>query len=116
MGKHAGLVTRLFFRLVMVAAAAGVAVLISWALAYNAVSNVLGAPPPDMGNTATVLLWQGATSLPGHPRAWRFTFGPTRVPNTPNARIYVSLLGGLLRTEPEDLPARLKAMHGKGFQ
>ena len=114
MGKHQGLVTRLFFKLVMVAAACGVVVLVSWALAYNAVSGVLGAPPPDMGNTATVLLWKGS-QLPGHPRAWRFTFGPTRVPNTPTARIYVGLFGGVLRTEPEDLPARIKAMQGKGF-
>ena len=114
MGKHAGLVTRLFFKLVMVAVACGVAVLVSWGLASNSVAGVLGDPPPDMGNTATALLWKGS-QLPGHPRAWRFTFGPTRVPNTPTARIYVGLLGGVLRIEPDDLPARLKVMHGKGF-
>ena len=36
------MITRLFFRLVMLAIAAGIVALISWVLAYTTVANVLG--------------------------------------------------------------------------
>ena len=107
--------TRWFIRTCVLAASLGVVVLISWAIAFSTLGDVLGAPPPNMGDQATTLLWKGATQLPGHPRAWCFTFGPTRIPGAPDVRIYISPLGRLLRTEPADLAARLKVIHAQGF-
>jgi hypothetical protein len=94
-------------------AAVGVALLLgaSWAIAYNTVANLLGDPPPYMGRQSTTLLWQGAPELPGHPRVWRFAFGPTLIPGASTVRIYVTPLGHLLDAEPADLEVRVKALH-----
>ena len=101
---------RLFW-MTLVAAFAGALLLgASWAAAYNAVADVLGAPPPEMGRESTTLLWEGAPELPGHPRVWRFAFGPTLIPGAPTARVYVTPLGQLVRTEPADLADRVKRM------
>jgi hypothetical protein len=83
----------------------------SWAASLSAVGTLLGAPPPEMGRQSTTLLWQGAPQLPGHPRVWRFAFGPTVIPGAPTVRIYVSLLGQVVATEPADLAERVKALH-----
>src|SRR5881398_1440683 len=100
---------RLFWLMVMAAIGAALVLGASWAAAYTAVANVLGAPPPQMGTQSTALLWQGAPELPGHPRVWRFAFGPTRIPGAPTVRIYVTL-GHLVKTEPADLAERVKLM------
>ena len=55
--------------------------------------------------------WQGAPQLPGHPRVWRFAFGPTVIPGAPTVRIYVSPLGQVVATDPADLAERVKALH-----
>jgi len=102
---------RLFWLMVMAAIGAALVLGASWAVAYTAVANVLGAPPPQMGTQSTALLWQGAPELPGHPRVWRFAFGPTRIPGAPTVRIYVTPLGHLVETEPADLEARVQALH-----
>ena len=102
---------RLFWLTVMAAVAAAVLLGASWAVAYNAVANVLGSPPPEMGTQSTAFLWQGAPELPGHPRVWRFAFGPTRIPGAPTVRIYVTPLGQVVETQPADLDARVKALH-----
>lgn len=115
MGKHPGFVTRLFFRAVMVAAAVGLLVPISWAIASNTVAGVLGSPPPEMGDQQTTFLWDGAAQVKGRPKAWRFTYVRTHIPATPTVRFYVSPLGKLLRTEPPDLVLRIKVWHQKGF-
>src|SRR6185436_13115424 len=106
---------RIFWFLVVVAVAAGIAGGASWAIAQNTVNDVLGAPPPLMGKTTTKFLWEGMPKKAGHPRAWRFGFGPTHIPGTPNVVMYISPTGKLLQTEPADLVARVKAMHGQGF-
>jgi len=103
-------VSEVFAGLVVVAFGAAVLVGASWAAAYNAVADVLGAPPPEMGRESTTLLWEGAPELPGHPRVWRFAFGPTLIPGAPTARIYVTPLGQLIKTEPADLADRVKRM------
>src|SRR3989442_15697635 len=102
---------RLFWLTVMAAFGAALLLGASWAAAYNTVANLLGAPPPQMGTQSTALLWQGAPELPGHPRVWRFAFGPTLIPAAPMVRIYVTLLGHLVETEPVDLEARVKTLH-----
>ena len=89
---------------------------VSWGFAYSTVADVLGNPPPVMGAQHTILLWRGARELRGHPRAWRFSYGPTRIPGAPVVRIYVSLTGRVLLTEPADLPARVAELHMKGYR
>jgi hypothetical protein len=106
---------RAFWTLVLLAVLAAIAAGVSWALASNAVNGVLGSPPPQMGKTKTTFLWDGMPKKAGHPRAWRFAFGPTRIPGTPNVVMYVSPTGKMLQTEPADLAARVKTMHGQGF-
>src|SRR5438309_10333475 len=102
---------RLFWLTVMAAFGAALVVGVSWVAAYTAVANVLGAPPPEMGTQSTALLWQGAPELPGNPRVWRFAFGPTRIPGAPTVRIYVTLLGRVVATQPADLEARVQLLH-----
>ena len=102
---------RLFWLLVMAALAGLAAAGASWTAAYFAVGDILGAPPPDMGTQTTALFWNGVPELPGHPRAWRFAFGPTRIPDAPQVRIYVTPTGHVIRTIPADLATRLYALH-----
>ena len=102
---------RLFWLTVMAAFVAALLAGASWALALAAVGTLLGAPPPEMGTQSTTFLWQGMPQLPGHPRVWRFAFGPTRIPGAPTVRIYVTPLGQVVSTEPADLEARVKALH-----
>ena len=80
----------------------------SWAAAFYRVGDLLGAPPPEMGKQSTTFVWKGLRNVRGHPRAWRFAYGPTHIPGAPNAVIYVSPTGQLLGTEPTDLPDRLR--------
>src|SRR5207245_720316 len=81
------LMARLFWLTVMAAFVAALLLGASWAVAYSTVADVLGSPPPEMGRQSTTLLWQGAPELPGHPRVWRFAFGPTRIPGAPTVRV-----------------------------
>ena len=106
---------RLFWLLVMLAIGAAVAAGGSWAAAYTTVGNRLGALPPQMGTQTTTFLWRGMPEVAGHPRAWRFAYGPTLIPGTPRVQIYVGVKGRLIRTDPPDLAARLKAFHNKGY-
>jgi len=102
---------RLFWLTVMAAFVAALLAGASWAVALSAVGTLLGAPPPEMGNQSTTLLWQGAPQLAGHPRVWRFAFGPTVIPGAPTVRIYVSPFGRVVATDPADLAERVKALH-----
>jgi hypothetical protein len=102
---------RLFWLTLMAAFGAALLAGASWAGAYTAVGMLLGAPPPEMGTQSTTFLWDGAPELTGHPRVWRFAFGPTVIPGAPSVRIYVTPFGHVLVTEPADLEARIKAMH-----
>ena len=101
---------RLFWMTLMVAFAGALLLGASWAAAFYTLGDLLGAPPPEMGRQSTDLLWQGAPELPGHPRVWRFAFGPTRIPGAPAVRIYVNPFGQLVKTEPADLAERVKLM------
>ncbi|HYT71099.1 MAG TPA: hypothetical protein VEK78_06920 [Gemmatimonadales bacterium] len=102
---------RLFWLTVMAAFAAALLAGASWAGAYAAVGTLLGSPPPEMGTQSTTFLWRGMPQRPGHPRVWRFAFGPTRIPGAPTVRIYVSPLGRVVQIEPADLEARVKLLH-----
>src|SRR5256885_17046128 len=102
---------RLFWLTVMAAFGAALVLGVSWVFAYTAVANVLGSPPPEMGTQYTALLWQGAPELSGHPRVWRFAFGPPRIPRAPTLRIYVPPLRHVLQTQPAGLEAPVKVPH-----
>jgi len=102
---------RLFWLTLMAAFGAALLAGASWAGAFTAVGTLLGSPPPEMGTQSTTFLWHGMPRLPGHPRVWCFTFGPTRIPGAPTVRIYVTPLGRVVETEPADLEERVKAFH-----
>ena len=102
---------RLFWLTLMAAFGAALLAGASWAGAYTAVGMLLGSPPPEMGNQSIDFLWQGMPQLPEHPRVWRFSFGPTRIPGAPTVRIYVTPFGHVVETEPADLEERVKALH-----
>jgi hypothetical protein len=106
---------RLFWLVVMLAVAGAGLGGASWAAAYTAVGKLLGAPPPEMGTQRTAFLWRGMPQQPGHPRAWQFAYGPTRIPGAPRVQIYVSPTGQLIRTDPPDLASRIKAFHNTGY-
>lgn len=106
---------RLFWIIVMLGFVGAVAVGISWIGAYTAVGKLLGAPPPEMGKQTTTLLWKGAPRLRGHPRAWHFAFGPTRIPGAERVQIYVSPTGQIILTDPADLETRIEAFHHTGY-
>jgi len=101
---------RLFWWTAIVAFVAALLAGASWAGAYFAVGELLGAPPPEMGSESTTFLWQGMPQVAGHPRVWRFAFGPTKIPGAPTVRIYVTPLGQVVQTEPADLAERVKAL------
>jgi hypothetical protein len=87
----------------------------SFGVAYLAVGDALGAPPPDMGKRSVAFLWDGMPGRREHPRVWRFAFGPTRIPGAPDVTIYVSPTGKLIQASPSDLPERIKAFHNTGY-
>lgn len=102
--------------LVIMAAIVGALVMgVSWALAYNGVDTLLGAPPPQMGTQKTTFLWHGLPQLATHPRVWSFAFAPTLIPGASIVRIYVTPMGHIVLTEPGDLPDRLQAYRRTGY-
>jgi len=101
--------------ILLLAACAALVVGVSWALAYNRVAQLLGDPPPQMGAQTTTFLWDGMPQVAGQPRVWSFAYAPTLIPGARNVRIYVSPLGQLVQTEPDDLAARVKRFHATGY-
>jgi hypothetical protein len=87
----------------------------SWAVAYNSVGTLLGAPPPKMGTQQTTIRWHGLSRVREHPPEWRFAFGPTVIPGATTVRIYVNPWGRIISTEPEDLEARLVAFRRTAY-
>ncbi len=87
----------------------------SFAAATFGVGTLLGAPPPDMGKRKVTFLWEGMPGRRDHPKAWRFSFGPTRIPGAPNVTVFVSPMGKVLQASPADLPERIKAFHNTGY-
>ena len=87
----------------------------SFGIAYKAVGDTLGAPPPDMGKRSINFLWDGMPSRKDHPKAWKFAFGPTRLPGASSVTIYVSPTGKLLQADPSNLPELISAFHNTGY-
>ena len=106
---------RLIWWTMILAVAAALLIGASWAAAYTSVGQLLGAPPPQMGNQTTTFLWKGMSRVRGHPKAWQFVFGPTLIPGAPTVRIYVAPTGRILQTEPADLASLLHSFHNTGY-
>lgn len=102
---------RLIWYLLVLAFVAALLVGASYAAAYSSIGTLLGAPPPQMGTQKAELLWKGAPELPGHPRVWKFSFGPTVIPGARSVTIYVDPKGTIVETVPKNLPAQLKVFH-----
>ena len=100
---------RLVWFLLIAAFVAALVMGASWALAYNSVGTLLGAPPPQMGTQSTSIRWHGMSHLREQPPVWRFAFAPTRIPGASAVRIYVNPWGRIVATEPVDLEAKLRA-------
>ena len=100
---------RLFWFLLIAAFVAMLLAGVSWAIAYNSVGTLLGAPPPQMGTQSTSIQWHGLARLREHPPVWRFAFAPTRIPGAAVVRIYVNPWGQVVQTDPADLDDRLRA-------
>src|ERR1700694_3335508 len=106
---------RLFWLLLILAAVAALVAGASWAMAYNSVGTLLGAPPPKMGAQSTRLVWHGLAHKEKHPFEWRFAFAPTAIPGATRVTIYVGPTGEVIRTDPPDLKTRLAAFHNTGY-
>lgn len=100
---------RLFWYLLIASFVALVVTGVSWAMAYNSVGTLLGAPPPEMGTQHTSIQWYGLSQIRERPPLWRFDFAPTRIPGASSVSIYVNPLGKVTHTEPPDLNAKLEA-------
>lgn len=106
---------RLFWLLLILAFVVLLVTGASWAVAYNSVGTLLGAPPPKMGTQHTSIRWADLSRLHERPPVWRFAFGPTVIPGASTVRIYVNPWGRIVATEPEDLEARLVAFRRTGY-
>ncbi len=106
---------RLFWLFLILAFVVTLVMGASWAVAYNSVGTLLGAPPPKMGTQRTSIRWHRLSELPEHPPEWRFAFGPTVIPGASTVRIYVNPWGRIVSTEPADLEARLVAFRRTGY-
>ena len=102
---------RLFWFLLIAAFVALLVTGASWALAYNSIGTLLGAPPPQMGTQSTSIRWHGLSHLRNQPPVWRFAFAPTRIPGASAVRIYVNPWGQIVSTEPADLDAKVREFH-----
>ena len=73
-----------------------------------AAGKVVGPNPDFMGDRKIRLEYKGVEELEGNPRAWVYTYAPTRLPGVREATIYVSLEGKLIRTRPRNLAERVQ--------
>lgn len=66
------------------------------------VGQILGTESP-LSQRSIHFEYHGVQSLPGHPRAWVFTYRQTQLPGTPFAQFFVSFNAEILATRPPDL-------------
>ena len=106
---------RLLWYLAIAACIGALLIGASYVAAYSAVGTMLGAPPPKMGKRSQELLWKGDPELPGRPRVWKFTFGPTMIPGARTVTIRIDLMGKVVQVDPSDLRGRLAGFHDRGI-
>ena len=96
-----------FFKLLYVVG--GVALFLaaySYLGARMTVGQILGTESP-LSERTIHLDYHGVPNLPGHPRAWVFTYRHTQLPGIPVAQFFVSLNAEILGTRPPDLIAQI---------
>jgi hypothetical protein len=94
----------LFLLLVIGAALAGA----SYAGARATAGKVVG-PKANLGPLTTQFAFTGVPDLPTKPRAWIMAYPEAEGFGSGGARIFVSVTGDLLGTEPENLAELLEA-------
>ncbi len=94
----------LILLLVIAAALAGA----SYAGARLAAGRVVG-PNPNLGPMSTAFAFEGIPALPNKPRAWILSYPEARDFGRSGAKIYVSVTGDLLATEPADLAEQIES-------
>ncbi|MGB7213187.1 MAG: hypothetical protein WBC97_11245 [Gemmatimonadales bacterium] len=97
---------KLFLTLLLLS---GMAAAGSYGVAYLAQGKIVGPQPLELGAQATRFATEGIPTLPGAPKAWVFSYGPTKVPGMKQVEIFVSPLGSVLGTIPKDFATRLQA-------
>lgn len=97
---------KLFLTLLLLS---GLAAAGSYGVAYLAQGKLVGAQPLDLGAQETRFATEGIATLPGAPKAWVFSYGPTKIPGMKQVEIYVSPLGAILGTNPKNFATRLQA-------
>ncbi|MFI5234174.1 MAG: hypothetical protein ACHQXA_00555 [Gemmatimonadales bacterium] len=81
----------------------------SYGAGYLAQGKLVGAQPLDLGAQQTRFATDGIPDLPGAPKAWVFSYGPTKIPGMPQVEIYVSPTGSVLGTKPKNFVTKLQA-------
>jgi hypothetical protein len=93
----------IFLLLVIAAALLGA----SYEGARFAAGRVVGPNHPGLGPASAQLAYKGIPNLRAHPRGWIVSYPPAGNPTLGQAKVYVSLTGELLGTEPDDLARRM---------
>ena len=88
---------------------AGLAAAGSYGVAYLAQGKIVGAQPLDLGEQQTRFATEGIAALPGAPKVWVFSYGPTKIPGMKQVEIYISPLGSVVGTKPADFATKLQA-------
>jgi hypothetical protein len=99
---------RLVKLLAMVALIAGAVYGSSYVGARTTAAKFLGPRAPNLGARTVQFAFDGVQQLPGHPRAWVVSYGPTSIPGAGTIRFYISPVGKILRVYPPDLEQRLE--------
>ncbi len=74
----------------------------SFAGARFGAGKMLGSQRPFGGQTVE-FAFKGAGDLAGNPRVWVFTYSTSRLPRVRQAKIYVTLTGRVVATQPSNL-------------
>jgi hypothetical protein len=96
-----------FFKFVLVVCGLAVGfAAYSYLGARMTVGQILGTESP-LSQRSIHFEYHGVPSLPGHPRAWVFTYRHTQLPGTPVAQFFVSYNAQIIATRPPDLRQRI---------
>jgi hypothetical protein len=98
---------RALFLLLVIGTALGGA---SYAAARFTAGKLVGPGPTTLGPVTTHFAFMGIPSLPAKPRAWVVAYPNASEFGRGGAKIYVSVTGDLLGTQPKDLGARIEAL------
>jgi hypothetical protein len=101
-------VSRTFKWLILLAFAGVLAGTGSYAGARFGEGKLLGPNPPVTGRS-THFVMGGTEAVKARPGLWVFEYSRVQLPGVARAKVFVSVTGRVLRTEPRDLTRRLEA-------